>query len=31
MDGLLEAAKEIKWRQSSQIPSLRYIFHVGDA
>jgi len=31
MDGLLEAAKNIKWRESSKVPSLRYIFHIADA
>lgn len=31
LDGLLAAAKEIQWRDSRTIPSLRYIFHIADA
>lgn len=31
MDGLYEAAKNITWRDSRRVPSLRYIFHIADA
>ena len=30
MDGLLDSAVKIKWRETTQ-PSLRYIFHIADA
>lgn len=30
LDGLSAAATEIHWRESSRIPSLRYIFHICD-
>lgn len=30
LDGLNAAATEIEWRDSSHIPSLRYIFHITD-
>lgn len=29
-DGLMEAAKKTSWRKSNKVPSLRYIFHIGD-
>ncbi|EAS06505.1 von willebrand factor type A domain protein (macronuclear) [Tetrahymena thermophila SB210] len=29
-DGLWEASKNITWRDSKTLPSLRYIFHIGD-
>ncbi|KAL4473139.1 hypothetical protein ABPG72_007369 [Tetrahymena utriculariae] len=29
-DGLWEASKNIAWRDSKTLPSLRYIFHIGD-
>lgn len=30
MDGLMDAARKIKWRDTTE-PSLRYIFHIADA
>lgn len=30
MDGLMDAARKIKWRDTVE-PSLRYIFHIADA
>ncbi|CAK94356.1 unnamed protein product (macronuclear) [Paramecium tetraurelia] len=30
LDGLNEAVKKISWRDSSTLPSLRYIFHICD-
>lgn len=30
LDGLNDAAQKITWRDSSKIPSLRYIFHICD-
>lgn len=30
-DGLHVAAKHMSWRDSTHIPSLRYIFHIADA
>ncbi|EAS04311.1 von willebrand factor type A domain protein (macronuclear) [Tetrahymena thermophila SB210] len=31
MDGLYVSAKHMSWRDSTHIPSLRYIFHITDA
>ena len=31
MDGLYVSAKHMSWRDSTHIPSLRYIFHIADA
>lgn len=31
MDGLHVSAKYMSWRESTHIPSLRYIFHIADA
>lgn len=31
MDGLYVASKYMSWRDSTHIPSLRYIFHIADA
>ena len=31
MDGLYVSAKHMSWRDSTYIPSLRYIFHIADA
>lgn len=31
MDGLFVSAKHMSWRDSTHIPSLRYIFHIADA
>lgn len=31
MDGLYVSSKYMSWRDSTHIPSLRYIFHIADA